>query len=273
MSKRKKEELLKKDAEWFEKMKYIRKNQKHGRYWLGKKVPDHVAQKLIESGKAIRQKIKCINTGKIYDSQISAAKDLNIKQLILRIMRTAQICPTCATYTNALCVIYDGPYLTNSGISPLDDLEYALGLIDGQLGVLATNILNSTITLTTTGTSGPATLVGSALNIPNYSPAYTGWVGQITQSTTTAPTLYNLFSNTLANPVTFSRQGVGIYRLTCVDFDQSHTWGTIQLGYSVTDNSAQMTFYPGYIEINVFGNGLPADSVMGVANIEIRIYP
>ena len=87
-------------------------------------------------------------------------------------MRTAQICPTCAVYTNALCVIYDGPFLTNSGISPMDNLEDALGLIDGQLGVLASSILSSAITLTTTGTSGPATLIGSALNIPNYAPTF-----------------------------------------------------------------------------------------------------
>lgn len=66
-------------------------------------------------------------------------------------MRTAQICPTCATYTNALCVIYDGPFLTNSGISPMDNLEYALGLIDGQLGVLASNLSGFTGTRTIDG--------------------------------------------------------------------------------------------------------------------------
>ena len=54
----------------------------------------------------------------------------------------------------------------------MDNLEDALGLIDGQLGVLASSILSSAITLTTTGTSGPATLIGSALNIPNYAPTF-----------------------------------------------------------------------------------------------------
>ena len=48
-------------------------------------------------------------------------------------MRTAQICPTCATYTNALCVIYDGPYLSNINVSPMDDLESALGNINDNL--------------------------------------------------------------------------------------------------------------------------------------------
>jgi len=41
-------------------------------------------------------------------------------------MRTAAICPTCATFENALCVIYNGPYLPNLNISPLESLESAL---------------------------------------------------------------------------------------------------------------------------------------------------
>jgi len=51
-------------------------------------------------------------------------------------MRTAEICPTCATYTNAVCVIYDGPFLSNIGASPMDNLEYILGLIDSSIGTL-----------------------------------------------------------------------------------------------------------------------------------------
>ena len=37
-------------------------------------------------------------------------------------MRTAAICPTCATYENALCIIYNGPYLSNIDVAPLDAL-------------------------------------------------------------------------------------------------------------------------------------------------------
>ena len=51
-------------------------------------------------------------------------------------MRTAEICPTCSTYTNAVCVIYDGPFLSNIGASPMDNLEYILGLIDSSIGAL-----------------------------------------------------------------------------------------------------------------------------------------
>jgi len=48
-------------------------------------------------------------------------------------MRTAAICPTCATYENALCVLYNGPYLANADINPLDSLEVALGKINNNL--------------------------------------------------------------------------------------------------------------------------------------------
>ena len=48
-------------------------------------------------------------------------------------MRTAAICPTCAVYENAKCIIYNGPYLTNVQINPLEDLESALDKINTNL--------------------------------------------------------------------------------------------------------------------------------------------
>lgn len=48
-------------------------------------------------------------------------------------MRTAAICPTCPAYENALCVLYNGAYLTNTDIEPLDSLEVALGKINTNL--------------------------------------------------------------------------------------------------------------------------------------------
>ena len=48
-------------------------------------------------------------------------------------MRTAAICPTCAVYENALCIIYNGPYLTNIDVNPLEDLETILGKINTNL--------------------------------------------------------------------------------------------------------------------------------------------
>ena len=48
-------------------------------------------------------------------------------------MRTAAICPTCAVYENALCIIYNGPYLTNIDVAPLQDLQTILGKINTNL--------------------------------------------------------------------------------------------------------------------------------------------
>jgi hypothetical protein len=48
-------------------------------------------------------------------------------------MRTAAICPTCATYENALCIIYNGPYLSNLDVAPLEDLESVLAKINTNL--------------------------------------------------------------------------------------------------------------------------------------------
>jgi hypothetical protein len=48
-------------------------------------------------------------------------------------MRTAAICPTCATYENALCIIYNGPYLTNIDVAPLEDLQSVLAKINTNL--------------------------------------------------------------------------------------------------------------------------------------------
>ncbi len=48
-------------------------------------------------------------------------------------MRTAEICPTCAVYQNAECIIYNGPYLPNAVVNPGDDLENILGSIDKNL--------------------------------------------------------------------------------------------------------------------------------------------
>jgi hypothetical protein len=48
-------------------------------------------------------------------------------------MRTAAICPTCATFTNALCVLYDGELLVNSNIDPLDSVTTAIEKLNTAL--------------------------------------------------------------------------------------------------------------------------------------------
>ena len=56
-----------------------------------------------------------------------------------------------------------GLSVTGSAILATDTILQAFGKVQNQI-----NGKQGTITLTTTGTSGPATLIGSTLNIPNY---------------------------------------------------------------------------------------------------------
>lgn len=65
-------------------------------------------------------------------------------------MRTAEICPTCATYQNALCIIYNGGLLTNLNIAPLDSLEAIIVKINNNV-VPLTGILPPAISATYLG--------------------------------------------------------------------------------------------------------------------------
>lgn len=63
-------------------------------------------------------------------------------------MRISQICPTCTTYINSLCIVYNGIYLSNINASPLDTLDKILANINSSVGVVNTSIttLNSSVT-------------------------------------------------------------------------------------------------------------------------------
>jgi hypothetical protein len=64
-----------------------------------------------------------------------------------------------------------GLSITGSAVLATDTILQAFGKVQNQL-----NGKQGTITLTTTGSSGAATLIGSTLNIPNYGSALTGYV-------------------------------------------------------------------------------------------------
>lgn len=68
-------------------------------------------------------------------------------------MRTAAICPTCATYINAVCVIYDGPNLLNINTLTLDNLELILENIDMTVGGINTTIGGINTSISTINTS------------------------------------------------------------------------------------------------------------------------
>jgi hypothetical protein len=73
-----------------------------------------------------------------------------------------------------------GLSITGSAILATDTILQAFGKVQNQL-----NGKQGTITLTTTGSSGAATLIGSTLNIPNYGSALTGYVTLDTAQTIT----------------------------------------------------------------------------------------
>jgi len=77
-------------------------------------------------------------------------------------MRTAEICPICAVYENALCVIYDGEYLAALDVSPGDNLADILVKINNALTTTTTTTTVAPITTTTT-TVAPTTTTTTTL--------------------------------------------------------------------------------------------------------------
>lgn len=86
-------------------------------------------------------------------------------------MRTAAICPTCATYTNSICVIYNGNYLSNINASPLDPLDTILVNINGVVGGINTSItnINNSITAINNTIAGIKPLYGGVNPTQNSS--------------------------------------------------------------------------------------------------------
>lgn len=199
-------------------------------------------------------------------------------------MRTAQICPTCATYTNAKCIIYDGPFLTNSGISPKDNLEYALGLIDGQLGVLASNILTTNTNLATTNSNLATTNSNVAANTSSISALqnkvnYKSYVARISQTGTAAPTIDYLLKNEMSGAVTLAYGGSpGEYTVSCADFVTGKTFAILQPGLKaggplVVGVTTQIIYSSGAVGIIALVAGVGTNGSLNDATLEIRVYP
>lgn len=79
-------------------------------------------------------------------------------------MRTAEVCPTCAKYTNALCVLYDGEYLAYLGIEPGDSMEVVLGKINDWL---AANVSTTSTTSTSTTSTSSTTTTSTTTEFSN----------------------------------------------------------------------------------------------------------
>ena len=101
-------------------------------------------------------------------------------------MRTATICPTCAIFENALCVLYNGAYLPCLDISPLDSMEVILQKINDAItnGCASTTTTTTVEPTTTTTTTDPyATTTTSTTPVPTTSTTTTS-AGTTTTTTT-----------------------------------------------------------------------------------------
>jgi hypothetical protein len=90
------------------------------------------------------------------------------------------------------------------------------------------NTKQNTITLTTTGTSGAATLVGSTLNIPQYSSG--GGSGTVTSVALTAPSIFNVSGS----PVTTSGTLALTYSGNALPLANGGTGATTQANARIT---------------------------------------
>jgi len=91
-------------------------------------------------------------------------------------MRISQICPTCTTYVNSLCVIYNGTYLSNINASPLDTLDKILANINTATGVINSSVASINTSIIATNSS-IATLSGVVALKENSSNKSSGAIG------------------------------------------------------------------------------------------------
>lgn len=102
-------------------------------------------------------------------------------------MRIAELCPDCATYINASCIIYNGDYLQALDVAPLTSLDEILGDINATFSALSGAGSPSTIPLFVgqlyINTTGPELWIGLSNTIPNW-----GLLADISTTTTTTTT-------------------------------------------------------------------------------------
>lgn len=82
-------------------------------------------------------------------------------------MRTSDVCPTCATYINACCVIYDGVLLTTLDIAPLDPVCTALSKIEAwaKTVIVGNNVIPPLLTLPDVGDTTYTGKLGYVLTV------------------------------------------------------------------------------------------------------------
>lgn len=102
-------------------------------------------------------------------------------------MRIAELCPVCATYINASCIIYNGDYLSSIDVAPLTSLDEILGDINETFVVPMESGTPSDVPAFVgqfyVDTSTMILWIGLSDTIPNW-----GFLGEISTTTTTTTT-------------------------------------------------------------------------------------
>jgi len=148
----------------------------------------------------------------------------------------------------------------------------------GAIGSLIADEYLVVSSVTTTGTSGAATLVNGVLNIPNYTQeplGYRMYNALITQTGTNAPTALVL-GDDINGTIAFARTGVGVYTCTITGVD---TFSNAY--YSLTDNRFSLAdgnymvinrTSPSVLTITTFKNSLASDVLLSGTPLEIKIF-
>jgi hypothetical protein len=155
-----------------------------------------------------------------------------------------QVIPTGAVTS----VTGTAPIASSGGTTPAISIAQATGSTDGYLSSSDWSVFDGkqdAITLTTTGTSGAATLIGSTLNIPNYATSSSGIWGianasgvytyyatyQLAVASATAGQTIELFTEISETTNSYIlKDGVNIN-------GNGHTITFTNTGHSVTDNA------------------------------------
>jgi hypothetical protein len=131
--------------------------------------------------------------------------------------------------------------------------------------------------LTTTGTTGAATLVGGVLNIPQYSGTpYKMYTVLLTQSGGTDPAKTVLYNN-VSGTIEFARTATGTYTCTITGVDTfTSAW------YAITDNRFSLGINQNYMVINktasnvitiyTYKAGALSDGLLLDTPLEIKIF-
>src|SRR5687767_12602260 len=99
-------------------------------------------------------------------------------------MRIAELCPNCATYINATCIIYNGDYLASIDVAPLTSLDEILGNINETFialsGIGEPSTVPAFVGQLYIDISGPDLWIAMGTGTVNW-----GLVGEISTTTTT----------------------------------------------------------------------------------------